>query len=74
MSVGVAVTVAPVVALRFVLGAQVYVFAPEAVNEDELPIHIEGADGDIDTVGSAFTVTITVLVLVQPFEAVPVTV
>jgi hypothetical protein len=74
VTVGLAVTVAPVVALRLVLGAQVYVVAPPAVSAVELPVQMEGADGDTDIVGNGFTVTTTVCVFTQLLEFVPVTV
>ena len=55
--VGLAVTVAPVVALNPVAGDQPYVIPPEAVNETPvLPKQIDGADGDTAIVGFAFTV------------------
>ena len=56
---GLALTLAPVVALRFVLGDQLYVVAPLAVNVVELPGHIVGG-ADKLTVGVVFTVTTTV--------------
>jgi len=69
---GFAFTLAPVVALRFVLGDQLYVIAPLAVNVVELPGHMVGG-ADKDTVGVVFTVTTTVAdVLGQPV-VVPIT-
>ena len=55
-----AVTLAPVVVLRFVFGDQVYVVAPLAFSVVELPEHIAGGIADAVTVGVAFTVTDTV--------------
>ena len=72
--VGVAVTVAPVVALNAVAGLQVYVVAPLAVSPVEDPLQIDGAAGVTVTVGPAETVTTTVEVFVQPCALVPVTV
>jgi hypothetical protein len=72
--VGLAVTTAPVVPDKPVPGAQLYVLAPLAVRTTLLPEHIEGADGLISTIGLAFTVTVTVVVPVQPARDVPVTV
>ena len=68
MVVGVAVTVAPVVALRFVFGAHVYVLAPLAVSEVEPPTQNVADEGDMDTVGDVFIVTVTASldVLSQP--------
>lgn len=71
---GLAVTVAPVVVLKPVAGDHEYVEAPLAVNATEPPEQMAGADGVMLTVGSGFTVTATVAVLVQPVVAVPVTV
>ena len=59
-TVGLAVTVAPVVALKAVEGAQIYVLAPLAVREVELPLHIVAEDGDMVKVGKGLTVTIIV--------------
>jgi hypothetical protein len=68
----VAVTVVPEVALSPVAGDQVYVVAPLALSETELPAHIEGADGETLTVSAGTTVTVTVPVFVQPAADVPV--
>jgi len=69
---GFAFTLAPVVALKLVLGDHAYVVAPLAVNVVELPEHIVGG-ADKVTVGVVFTVTTTVAgVLGQPV-VVPVT-
>ena len=70
--VGLADTLAPVVALRFVLGDQAYVVAPLAVSVVELPEHIVGG-ADKVTVGVVLTVTTMVAVeLIHP-PVVPVT-
>jgi hypothetical protein len=57
---------------------QAYVIVPvlvvEAVNVEELPAQIVAGEAEADTVGSGFTVTVTVAVLVQPEALVPVTV
>ena len=74
VTVVVEITEAPVVALKAVAGAQVYVVAPEAVRVVEDPEQIVGADADAVTVGTGFTVTKTVWVSVQPLAFVPVTV
>jgi len=57
--VGLALTLAPVVALKFVLGAHVYVVAPLAVKVVELPEHIV-AGPDTVTVGVGLIDTETV--------------
>jgi hypothetical protein len=62
----------PVVPLRPVPGDQVYVVAPLAVSVVLVPSHIV-AGGTLIT-GLGFTVTTTVIVLVQPAADVPVTV
>ena len=72
MEAGVAVTVAPLVALSPVAGDQLYVNAPAAVSDIELPEHIE-LDGVTVTVGNGLTVTVTLFEAEQPF-VVPVTV
>ena len=72
--VGLAVTVAPVVADSPVAGDHVYVEAPLAVSDTLAPLHIAGAAGVTVIVGSGLTVTVTVAVLVHPFPSVPVTV
>jgi len=53
---------------------QAYVLAPEAVNTLDSSAQIVAGAADALTVGKAFTVTVTVAVLVQPLAAVPVTV
>ena len=73
-TVGLADTIAPVVALRLVFGDHTYVIAPLAVTETELPEHTVAGEGVIVKVGNEFTVTETVLVFTQPLEFVPVTV
>jgi hypothetical protein len=70
--VGLADTLEPVVALRFVFGDQAYVVAPLAVNVVELPEHIVGGAERV-TVGVAFTVTTTVAVALAQPPVVPVT-
>jgi len=60
------------VALKFVLGLQMYVVAPEAPRVVEVPLHIVTADPAL-TVGNGFTVTTTLDVPVHPL-VVPVTV
>ncbi len=68
--VGLAVTLAPVVALKPVLGDQVYVFAPLAVSVVLAPLQMLGEF--TLTVGNGKTVKIAVAVFKQPFTAVPV--
>jgi hypothetical protein len=70
---GVAVTEAPVVALKPVPGLHVYVVAPPALIVVELPAHKVGVIAEAVTVGVGFTVRVTVAVLVHP-AVVPVTV
>jgi len=70
---GLAVTVAPVVALRPVPGDHVYVVPPLAVNDTLPPGQIVGAAGATVTVGVGLTVRTTVCVPLQPV-VVPVTV
>jgi hypothetical protein len=62
--VGLAVTALPVVALKPVAGLHVYVLAPLAVNEVEVPAQIVGEP--TVKVGVGFTVTVVVAVVVQP--------
>ena len=73
VTVGLAVTVAPVVALSPVAGAQVYVLAPLAVMLTDPPTQYDGAAGLAVTTGTGLTVTVTATVLEQPPD-VPVTV
>lgn len=69
-----AVTLAPVVALRPAPGLHVYVVPPVAVSTTLPAGHIVGLAGVTLTVGVGFTVTLTVPVLLQPAADVPVTV
>ena len=69
---GLALTLAPVVALKLVLGDQLYVVAPLAVKVVELPGHIVGG-ADKLTVGVVFTVTTTVAGALGHPVVVPVT-
>lgn len=71
---GDAVTVEPVEELSPVEGDQLYVAAPLAVSATDPPKQIVGALGETATPGNGLTVTVTVAVLVQPFDPVPVTV
>jgi hypothetical protein len=68
--VGFAVTDAPVVADKPVAGDQLYVDAPLAVSTVLDPLHIVA--GGTLTTGIGFTVTVTVVVFVQPATLVPV--
>ena len=70
--VGVATTVAPVAALSPVEGDQLYVLAPLAVSVAPVPLHTAVLEGDTLTVGTAFTVTVLVVVPVQDAALVPV--
>jgi len=69
---GLAVTLAPVVAVKLVFGVQVYVEAPLPVKVAEPPAHIETGPL-IPKVGVAFTVMTTVcgVVAAQPAADVP---
>ena len=69
---GVEVTVAPVVALRYVAGLHEYVFAPLAVSVVFCPVQMV-MFGETVTTGTGFTVTVTCAVAVHP-SASPVTV
>jgi hypothetical protein len=69
--VGLAVTEDPLVADKSVEGLQVYVEAPLAVSVVDVPSHIVTLLL-ATTVGSGFTVTSTVVELIQPFASVPV--
>lgn len=71
VTVGLAVTLAPVVALRPVAGLQVYVLAPLAFKAVEFPTQMEGELTVI--VGVGLTVTVEVAVEVQ-LPVVPITV
>jgi hypothetical protein len=70
---GLAVTLAPLVAERPVAGDQEKLVAPLAESATLAPLQIVGEAGVTDTTGAGSTVTVTVLVDVQPL-AVPVTV
>ena len=70
VTVGLAVTVDPVVALRPVAGLHVYVLAPLAESEADLPTQIVAEL--TATVGVGFTVTVEVAVAVQPAAEAPV--
>lgn len=48
--------------------------APLAVRTEELPTQIAAGEADTDTLGAAFTATVTEAVPVQPLALVPVTV
>lgn len=71
--IGLAVTVAPVLALSAVFGVQVYVEAPDAFSEVFPPEQIVGEPALATNVGVAFTVTTSVLVPLagQPAADVP---
>jgi len=71
---GLAVTLAPVVALRPAPGLHVYVAAPLAVNPTLLPEHNEELGGVTVTVGVGNTLIVMVAVLLHPLLFVPVTV
>jgi len=68
-----AVTLAPVVAVRPVAGDHEYIVPPVAVSEVDEPLQI-ATDEPAPIVGNAFTVTVTDDVLLQPVPFVPVTV
>lgn len=70
-TVGLAETVVAVVLFNPVAGNQVYVLAPPTISDVDEPVQIEALLLDVN-VGEAFTVTDTVLVLVQPAADVPV--
>lgn len=73
VEVGVAVTVGAVVELRPVAGSQLYVAPPLAISMLLPPVQMEAVEGDTATVGTGFTVIVTVAVLKQVPD-VPVTV
>jgi hypothetical protein len=72
VTVGLAFTLAPVVALNPVPGLQEYVEAPLALSATELPEHTVGEL--TVTVGVGFTVTVVTAVAVHVAADVPVTV
>jgi hypothetical protein len=72
VTVGDAVTVAPVEELSDAAGAQVYVSAPLAVRLMLLPLQIVEFPGVMVTVGEVPIETVTVVVAVQPALFVPV--
>ena len=71
VTVGVATTAIPVVALRLVAGDQVYVVAPDAVSVLAKPGHVDASDAFTVTL---FTFIVCEAVLLQPLAFVPVTV
>jgi hypothetical protein len=73
VALGVTVTVVPVVADKPVLGVQLYVVAPDAVNEVLEPEQTVVVP-DTLTVGELVTVITCDAVAVQPAAVVPVTV
>ena len=68
-----AVTLEPVLALRFVEGVHVYVFAPDAVSVTDCPVHTAAGVFTVTT-GSGLMVTVTCAVAEHPLASVPVTV
>lgn len=74
VTVGVAFTGVPVVALKAVDGDHAYVVAPLAIRFTFPPGHIVGDPGATLTVGVGVTVIVTVCVAMQPLALVPVTV
>ena len=70
---GLAVTLAPVVALKFVFGDHAYVVAPLALSDVEPPEHMVGWPAEAATVGVAFTVTTTVAGALGQPVVVPIT-
>ena len=74
VDVALQVTAAPVEALSPVAGDQLYVLAPDALIEVEEPLQIAADTGVIVTVGSGLTVSVNIIVSVQPAALVPVTV
>lgn len=71
---GLAVMLAPVVALSPVAGDHEYVWAPPATRGSAAPEHAVCADGDTVTLIEGLTVTVTLAVFVQPEALIPVTV
>ena len=74
VAAGLAVTVAPDVALSPVAGLQAYIVPPVTVMLILPPVHITGAAGFAVGEGKGFTVTVTAAVAVHPLASVPVTV
>ena len=72
--VGLAITVAPMVADKPVAGDQLYVDAPLAVNGVLLPLQIVAEAGFTEITGFEFTATSTMVVFTHPLASVPVTV
>ncbi len=70
---GLTLTVLPVVEFIPVLGAQVYVFAPEALKVPLRPLHMLSDDVDV-TLGVGLTVTMEVAFPEHPLLPTPVTV
>ncbi len=70
VTVGLAVTEAPVVAERPVAGLQLYVAAPVAVSVVDAPAQIATLAPPL-TVGNVFTVSVNVVEPVQPTPEVP---
>ena len=68
-----AVTLEPVLALRFVEGVHTYVFAPLAVNVTDCPVQTAAGVFNVTT-GSGLIVTVTCAVAEHPLASVPVTV
>gem|GEM_PF-6923234 len=66
MTVGLAVTLAPVVLFNPAAGVQVYPVAPLAVSPTDVPGHIVAEEGTTLTVGDGFTVTTTLTVSLHP--------
>ena len=69
---GLAVTLEPVVELKFVDGVHAYVLAPFAVSVTELPLHTAAGVFTVTT-GGGFTVTVTCAAEVQPLAYDPIT-
>ena len=68
-----AVTLEPVLALRFVEGVQVYVLAPLAVSVTDCPVQTAAGVFTVAT-GRGLMVTVTCAVAEHPLASVPVTV
>lgn len=74
LTVGLAVTVAPVETFNPVAGFHVYVFDPEAVSVVLDPVHKVAEAGEIVITGEVFTFTVIVFVVIQPVALLPVNV